>query len=132
MNTKIVMTLSAIILGTGGIVLTFIPDLILSFLKIDVNRITLLMLQILGALYFGFGMLNWMTKSSLIGGIYNRPVAVANFAHFLIAAIALLKGLIPDPEAHYALWILGAIYSVFAIIFTILLFRHPLTEIKQI
>lgn len=128
MNTKIVMTLSAIFLGAGGVLLTFIPDFVLSSLKIDVNNMTLMVMQILGALYFAFGMLNWMTKSSLIGGIYNRPVAVANFTHFLIVGLALIKGLILNPDSPYLIWILGTIYSLFGISFIVILFRHPINE----
>jgi len=47
---------------------------------------------LLGALYVDFAMLNWMVKGSLIGNIYNRPVAVANFTHFLVGGLALAKG----------------------------------------
>ena len=130
MNTKIIMTASAIILGIAGIVLTFIPDEIIDYLSLEMNKILLSLMQILGALYFAFGMLNWMTKTSLIGGIYNRPIAVANFTHFLIAGLALTKGLISNPSLPYIIWIIGIIYLVFAISFGVILFRHPISETK--
>tara|TARA_R110000850_G_scaffold18873_9_gene57913 strand:+ start:969 stop:1307 length:339 start_codon:yes stop_codon:yes gene_type:complete len=63
------------------ITLTFFPDLILGSLNLIPNQIIVFLLQILGALYFGFGMLNWMNKGRPIGGIYNRPVAIANLSH---------------------------------------------------
>ena len=130
MNTKIIMTASAIILGITGIVLTFIPDEIIDYLSLGMNKTLLSLMQILGALYFAFGMLNWMTKTSLIGGIYNRPIAVANFTHFLIAGLALTKGLISNPSSPYIIWIIGIIYLVFAISFGVILFRHPISETK--
>lgn len=130
MNTKIVMTLSAATLGAAGILLTFIPDTILSFLNIATNDTALFLMQILGALYFAFGMLNWMTKNSLIGGIYNRPIAVANFSHFLIAGLALTKGIISNPGLSYIIWIVGIIYFVFGLSYGVILFRHPVTEKK--
>ena len=130
MNTKIIMTASAIILGITGIVLTFIPDEIIDYLSLEMNKTLLSLMQILGALYFAFGMLNWMTKTSLIGGIYNRPIAVANFTHFLIAGLALTKGLISNPSLPYIIWIIGIIYLVFAISFGVILFRHPISETK--
>ena len=32
-----------------------------------------------------------MAKESLIGGIYNRPIAIGNFMHFAVGAMALIK-----------------------------------------
>ena len=70
-------------------------------------------------------MLNWMAKNSLIGGIYNKPIVAANFAHFLIGALAFLKGLTGYHISDYYIWLFTAIYSVFAILFGILFFRNP-------
>ena len=122
--------MSAASLGAAGILLTFMPDTILSQLNIDTNNSALFLMQILGALYFAFGMLNWMTKTSLIGGIYNRPIAVANFTHFLIAGLALIKGLISNPNSSYIVWTVGVIYFVFGFCFGLILFRHPISEKK--
>jgi hypothetical protein len=124
------MTLSAVTLGTAGILLIFIPDTILCQLYIDTNKTALFLMQILGALYFSFGMLNWMTKTSLIGGIYNRPITVANLTHFLIAGLALIKGLISNPNSPCIIWTLGIIYFVFGVSFGIILFRHPISITK--
>ena len=128
MNTKIIMTSSALTLGTVGITLTFIPETILNLLTINSNEASLFMMQIVGALFFAFGMLNWMTKSSVIGGIYNRPIAIANFTHFLIAGLALSKGLIANPKLPFMIWVIGGIYFIFMILFGTILFRHPTTE----
>lgn len=130
MNTKMIMTLSAVSCGVAGILFTFMPDTILSQLNIGSNVAALLLMQILGALYFAFGMLNWSAKGGLIGGIYNRPIAVANFTHFVIAGLALVKGLFSNPNSSYIIWIVGLIYTVFAVCFGMILFRHPITETK--
>ncbi len=128
MNTKIVMTASSLIMGLTGMMLSFIPLEILSYLGVESSKPQLFLLQILGALYFGFAMLNWMNKSSLIGGIYNRPVAIANFSHFLIACLALIKGVVANPELPGALSIAAGIYLIFAVSFGIILFRHPVNQ----
>ncbi|MEQ8687993.1 MAG: hypothetical protein RIE86_21995 [Imperialibacter sp.] len=130
MNTKIIMTLAAVILGTTGIALTFMPDVLLDYAGMEESETALLLMQILGALYFAFAMLNWMSKGSLIGGIYNRPVAVANMTHFLIGGLALVKVLMSNPNASYLIWIAGVIYTAFAVCFGIILFRHPVGEAK--
>jgi len=126
MNTKIVMTFASIILGATGTVLIFASDIVLGNLSIEVNQTSLLLGQVIGALYFGYSMLNWMTKESLIGGIYNRPIAVANFTHFLIAGLAIVKALISNPQLPKILWAAGAAYVVLGLLFMIILFRHPI------
>lgn len=131
MNTKMTMTLSALTKGAIGIFLSFSPDIILTHLEIEVNRMIVFLMQILGALYFAFAMLNWMSKSSIIGGIYNRPIAVANFTHFLIAGLALIKGIISTPELPLVIWVLALIYAIFGCLYGIILFVHPYQTIKN-
>ncbi|HET8838224.1 MAG TPA: hypothetical protein VFM82_04440 [Flavobacteriaceae bacterium] len=125
MTTKPIMLASALFLGISGIMLTFLPNEILGFLNLQSDRKLQLILQILGALYFGFAMLNWMTKESRIGGIYNRPIVVSNFAHFLIAALALVKAVFSAPELPQFFLLLTLAYVIFASLFGILLFRNP-------
>jgi hypothetical protein len=122
------MTTSAITLGVIGLVFTFIPDEVLRHFNWDGNKIILFQMQIQGALYFAFGMLNWVTKSSLIGGIYNRPVAIANLSHFMIAGLAITKGLVSYPNLPLPMYLIGIYYAVFAMLFGIILFRNPINQ----
>ena len=125
MNTKIVMISSCIFLGSQGIILTFMPDKIISGLSITSEPISILLLQLLGALYLGFAILNWMAKGSLIGGIYNRPIAIGNFMHFLVGALALIK-IITKIQTHSEIVIsLTIVYSVFAILFGYVFRTNP-------
>ena len=84
MSTKLLMSASAVVLGAIGIILTFMPE--------EVSRVLMLvgspiLFQLLGTLYFAFAMLNWTAKGNLIGGSYSRPVALGNFAHFMVALL---------------------------------------------
>ena len=125
MNTKVLMISSCIFLGALGITFTFIPDEIISSLSVTPNPISTLSLQLLGALYLGFAMLNWMAKGSLIGGIYNRPIAIGNFMHFVVGALALIK-IITKIHTHSEIVIsLTAVYSVFAILFGYVFRTNP-------
>jgi hypothetical protein len=128
MNTKIIMTASALFLGASGIIFTFMPVETLAYLGLEARMNSRIFVQLLGALYFAFAMLNWMTRASIIGGIYNRPVAVANFTHFLMASIALVKGLMSDRDLPVLIWVVAIIYSILAITFGVLLFRHPVKQ----
>tara|TARA_B100000768_G_scaffold130949_1_gene121639 strand:+ start:80 stop:472 length:393 start_codon:yes stop_codon:yes gene_type:complete len=128
-KSKILMISSCIFLGTLGITLTFIPDEIISSLNVTPNPISTLSLQLLGALYLGFTMLNWMAKESLIGGIYNKPIAVGNFMNFLVGAFALIK-IISKIQIHIEFIIsLTIAYTIFAILFAYV-FRTTPSRIK--
>ena len=113
------------------IIAAVLPDEIISSLSVTPNAISTLSLQLLGALYLGFAMLNWMAKGSLIGGIYNRPIAIGNFMHFAVGALALIK-IISKIHAHSGIIIsLTAVYSVFAILFGYV-FRTTPSRIEKI
>ena len=127
MNTKLVMGASALFLGTIGLVCTFLPQEILSASGIVSIGIAPLFLQILGALYVSYAMLNWMSKENSIGGIYNRPIAMGNVIHFTMAALALIKGF---RAVQFSGWYtaLTALYIAFAVLFGLILFTHPLKK----
>tara|TARA_B100001142_G_scaffold188323_1_gene187489 strand:- start:447 stop:848 length:402 start_codon:yes stop_codon:yes gene_type:complete len=130
MNTKSLMTLSAIILILIGISLIFFPKEILDYFELIVTDTLELLIQIIGSFCFAFGMLNWMSRGSIIGGIYNRPIAIANWTHFTIAGFALIKGTLSNPSLSYIIWSIGIIYSIFAILFGIVAFNHPASRTK--
>ncbi len=125
MNTKSLMTISAIILALIGISLIFFPKEILNYFGSSVSDTFELFMQIIGSLYFAFAMLNWMSKGSIIGGIYNRPISIANLTHFVIAGFALVRGILSNPNLSYIIWLITIMYSIFAILFGIVAFNHP-------
>ena len=126
MNTKIIMTGSAILMGMVGVALTFMPQEIATYFSFPTETSSVIVFQILGALYFGFAMTNWTAKASLIGGIYARPIAIGNLTHFIIAALALVKAY--SSSFLLALLVLTCIYSLFAIAFAIIFFTHPVKQ----
>ena len=132
MNTKSLMTLSAMILALIGISLIFLPNEILDYLELSVSETLQLLMQIIGSLYFAFAILNWMSEGSFIGGIYNRPIAMANLTHFVIAGLALIKGILVNPSLSYVIWSIAIIYSIFAIFLGIVAFKHPVSENNNI
>lgn len=131
MNTTFIMTASAVLLALIGLFLTFLPNELILYIGIGNSKPLQLILQLLGALYFGFALLNWMAKGSIIGGIYNRPIALANFTHFLIGGLAVVKALLKDTTLPYTIWVLAFIYSTFAILFWLILYRQPTNTQKS-
>ena len=125
MNIKILMTSSALFLATIGILLSFLPNEIVEYLNVEPNIITILFLKIMSALYLGFGILNWMAKGTLIGGIYNRPIAIGNLMHFGVGAIALVK-ISSNVQIHSEIIIsLSAVYVIFALLFAYVFRTNP-------
>tara|TARA_B100001093_G_C26840335_1_gene1020262 strand:+ start:255 stop:659 length:405 start_codon:yes stop_codon:yes gene_type:complete len=125
------MALSAIILALLGISLIFFPIEILDYFELSVSDTLELLMQIIGSLYFAFAMLNWISRGSIIGGIYNRPIAIANLTHFFIAGLSLIQGILSNPNLPYTIWSIAIIYTIFAILFGIVAFNHPVSENKM-
>jgi hypothetical protein len=110
--------------GLLGITASFFPKEILNYTGVSPTGTLMLLIQIMGALYFGFAIMNWMAKTVLIGGIYARPLAMGNFAHFMIAAFAFIKAAMNNSVSQF-LWIIAVIYLIFAVLFGIVLFTNP-------
>jgi len=123
--SKTILGSSALLLAFAGLGLTFFPDELAQSLDLpDLTAVTLL-IQVIGAMYFGFAMLNWMSRRSLIGGIYNRPIAIANMTHFMMVGIALTKLMVSQVQLPQIFWLITVIYVVYALIFGWLLFKTP-------
>lgn len=121
------MISSALIMGVVGVLLQFIPREILNHFGAPPTGISALLIQLTGALYLGFAMMNWMAKTVLIGGIYARPLAMGNFVHFLVGALALLKyGYSSSSSTTVTVWLFAVVYSLLAILFGFVFFTHPM------
>lgn len=124
MNTKLLMTSSAVSLAMIGLACSFIPHEILTYFGVVDLAIFPLILQILGALYLGFALLNWTAKANLIGGIYSKPVAIGNFMHYMVGSLALFKFFIAHTDLNLIL-IPTVIYTIFALLFGKVTFGNP-------
>ncbi|MDD2791669.1 MAG: hypothetical protein PHD73_00715 [Sediminibacterium sp.] len=116
MKSKYLMVASSSVAGFLGIATSFFPKEIVYGIGLIPKELPVLFVQITGALYFGFAILNWMAKDILIGGIYARPLCIGNFLHFLMGALALVKSAVKNPGSEY-IWIAAFLYSLFALLF---------------
>jgi len=120
------MIASTVYLGICGLGLTFLPEEIAGHLDIGKNQSAILFLQILGSLYLGFAMLNWMTKNNVIGGIYSKPLVVGNLMHFLISSLALIKIVGKYDGSQFSIiLLLTIIYCIFTLCFAYLFMTGP-------
>ena len=123
MNTKILMMLSAVFMALLGLLTSYWPDKVLETHGTIPDNATLLLIQMMGALYLGFAILNWTARGVLIGGIYARPLALGNFLHFAMVGVMLAKAAITHGVVQLATS--AAVFSSFAIWFGIVLFTSP-------
>ena len=122
MNTKLLMTSSSLLLALAGIFALFAPDVLLALLPVPIANPLSVLIQLMGALYFSMAMMNWTAKDSAIGGIYARPVSIANFSHFLIGTLLLAK-VVLSSAFTLSIALMLAVYAIFAILFYWLVFR---------
>jgi Fe2+ transport system protein B len=116
---KLIMSVSATILIGVGIFTNFIKPEITHYFGLSAN--SQLIVQLLGVLYFAMGMLNYQVSGNIIGGIYSKPVALANFVHVAIVAITLHKNNI---QQHILLVCVFLVYLLFAVLFGCISFTH--------
>ena len=125
-NTRWLMRASALAMAVAGLPAIFMPQELAAFIQRDAGGPVVMLIQLLGALYFGFAALNWMAQGNLVGGIYSRPVTMANLLHFAIAGLALLKA---GVQAGGGVVIGAAIfYAAFAVMFGLVMFGDPLAK----
>jgi hypothetical protein len=119
------MTISAVFTGAIALSLTFFPQEIIAKLEIEETPIITVLFQILGALYFGFTLLNYMAKGSIIGGIYNKPIVIANFIHYVMTTLVLFKAFSSFTVQKNNLLVLAIIYAVLTLGFGYVFFNNP-------
>jgi hypothetical protein len=120
MSNRIVLSASAVVFGVAGVAALFAPQEMLAAFSTDPKGVLPLLVQLVGALYFSAAMMNWTSRGSLIGGIYNRAVSLANLTHFTIGTLVLAKG--AAAERTGVVWIAVAVYLVFTVAFARIFF----------
>ncbi len=120
-NTKIVMTVSSLVLGLAGLFLLFSPHEVGAALGVPLIHPLPVLVQLAGALYLALALMNWTAKDSVIGGIYARPISLANFTHFFVGTLVLARAQIAQ-EGQLATVGMLIGYMVFAILFGWLVF----------
>ena len=126
-NTKWLMSASAILMAALGLTATFLPQEAAAALGGDTAGTAVLVLQVAGGLYLGFAILNWFARTSAIGGIYNRPIVTGNLLHFTVVALALAKTA-AGGRRDAGFLAVTALYVLFATWFGRAVFNSPVRE----
>lgn len=115
---------AAILYFAAALPLLFAPEELLGWLGGAGSSVDPALLQVLAGAVFGFAILDWMSRYTKIGGIYGRPLVLANFIHAAIAALSLARASFGG-SASPALWVGLALYAVLAAAFGAKLFLAP-------
>jgi len=124
MISSLVTRVSAAALLLGGLALLFVPDMVLPRLVPSFPPAASWLGQLLGAAWLGVAALNWSHRSTLLGGIYGRPVVSTNLVLYFVGSMVLLKAL-EGPLGSHALWFFAAPTMVLAVVYGALLVRGP-------
>jgi hypothetical protein len=122
--TRLFMVAAAFVLGVVGVACLFGPDLVLNSMAAGAAPGAMALVQVLGTLSLAFATLDWMWKGNRIGGIYGRPIVLANVLHFVSTALVTFKAISREPSLHN-LWPVAVVYAAFGVGFFLLLFRDP-------
>lgn len=122
MSSRLVLIASSVVLGLAGLGAVFVPQELLAALGVGAEPPLPVLAQLMGALYTALALANWTAKDSRFGGVYNRPLALGNLAHWFVGALVLLRAQF-GASAALPLTVALVIYAVFAALFGWLIFR---------
>jgi len=115
---------SAVLYFAAALPLLFAPDELLTYAGANPSTLDSALLQVIGSALFGFAMLNWMNRFGVIGGIYGRPLVIANFTHAATATLLLGHVAMRAPFT-VPLTIVVVLYGALAVAFGYKLFAAP-------
>jgi len=91
MNPRGLLVTAAVLLGSGGWVLLFLPAEVGARLGLIRPGEATVALELFGGALLSVGMLNWLARGAIYGGIYGRPIALADFLFCGITGATLLR-----------------------------------------
>lgn len=122
MIAPILSRISAGVLLVCGVALLFASDVLLPALIPAFPPAAAWLGQLLGAAWLGLAALNWLQRRAVLGGIYGRPIVLANLTVFFVSALSLMRALPGKPPA---LWAAAGVAVLLAAGYAVLLFAGP-------
>lgn len=106
-----------------GLVLLFVPEVILSRSAPEMPPVGLWISGMFGGALFAFALLNWFQRHTMMGGIFGRPLLMANLMMMTNIAFSSLRMWRSEHDVVYAIG--GVIGAAFLAAFGRLLFVQP-------
>jgi hypothetical protein len=121
--STLISRVSAAVLLVGGASLLFAADVLLPALVPGFPPSAAWLGQLLAAAWLGLAAMNWLQRAAVLGGIYGRPVVLANVALYFVGALSLARAGASSYAA--ALWLAAAPMALLAAAYGALLLRGP-------
>lgn len=86
---KFLMPSSAALYFVIGLLCLFVPDEIA--ISVGLSTTAAIPIQLISGGALGLGMLNWAGRSAIYGGIYGRPIMLANLMFNIVFSTTLLR-----------------------------------------
>lgn len=118
---NLLLTASAIVYFGAGVLLLFAPQELLQSAGAKGSTLDFGVLQLIGGALLGYFMLNWTNRYSRVGGIYGRPVQLANFMHAAVGT-AVIGHIVLRASVPVATYSALVVYVALAIAFGAKLF----------
>lgn len=118
--SKSLMIAASLVLALVAVALIFASEEWAANFGIESSAALTITAQVLGAFMASFAMLNWMSKGMTLGGIYGRPIVIANLLHFSMNGILFTRFSFTNDEP--ILWAAAIISGAFALAFARLAF----------
>ena len=128
--SSLISRTSAVVLLFGGAALLFAPDALLPALVSRFPPDAAWLGQLLGAAWLGIAALNWLHRSAVLGGIYGRPVVLANLTLYFISALSLLRAL-ASGAASPGVGVVAGPAVALAVAYGALLLRGPFDPLQR-
>ena len=107
---RILLQVSAVLYLAAGALFLFLPREIAPTIGLPPIELPL---QLFAAGLLAMGWLNWMSRGVPVGGIYGRPISIANVAFAVAAAGSVLSGVL-DGDIGPIGWIPAAVFGLLA------------------
>jgi hypothetical protein len=128
--SSVVSRASASVLLVAGLALLFAADATLSALVPGIPPAGAWLGGLLAAAWLGVAALNWLSRSTLLGGIYGRAIVSANAVLYFVSAATLTSALRRLSVPGIVWGVAGGMW-LFAIVYGALLFRGPFDALTE-
>lgn len=122
MSPRALLSGTALGLALLGFPALFVPEVVATWLELGVGAT--LPIQLFGGGLLGFAALDWVGRGAIYGGIYGRPIVVANFALAMLTSGTMLSACL-DGRVSPMGWVAVAIFGTQAVGFFRLMRSPP-------
>lgn len=129
MTTRSIMVATAALFGAVGAAFLFAPLETAAWLGLGTSSDNESTLTLVGALCFAFAFLDWNGRSAIYGGIYGRPIAMANLMAGVFLSLELAQAQWGRPAASGPAqamgWVVSLLFLAQTVAFVGVIFSRP-------